>query len=666
MKPNHYYLLAATVLIIGFPHALNVPIWATVAASVFIIWRLGSEANLLPKPNRWIVSSLVILISGAVFFDFRTFLDQEAGATLLLMLAALKLLEAKNYRDFMITLVLGIYLLMARLLFSQSLGSTLHLFLSILIILVTLFQVHFEERNQKSQLTSFKSASKLLLLTIPIIALFFLFFPRFNINLWRLNRKTVTSVGFSDKLEPGNIAQLVQSDETAFRVEFPQRIKLAPEESYWRGAILWTSNGMSWEKADPRPHHMINKSVLGRKIHTVTLEPHFNKWLFGLDVPVKMERNPTADFRIHTRAGNIYASSINLNHRIQYSVKSRPDHPDRRLNKMNRKVYTQHPTPSAKIVKLVESWKRQTNNDLELANIAMDYFANNDFSYTLTPGALKTRQIDEFLFEKKKGFCEHYAAVFATLLRMAGLPTRVVIGFHGGVKNDFGDYYIVKNRDAHAWSEVFLEGSGWTRFDPTSKVAPLRMLLGGQEYFSLDENQLANNDSRQLDQNDFLKKSGFDVIIQESSLFFDSVANRWNNFLLNYNFEFQKFLLEQLGFRGLNRGILIFIVSAIACLFILFLLYLQSKRFIAKDKLSSIIHKLNSKLEKAGVERSPTDGPLTLYKKSMTLTQKQPDLDDIFLKVIQLRYGDHSPSPDDLHHLEKQIKKLNLSQKKTA
>jgi hypothetical protein len=168
---------------------------------------------------------------------------------------------------------------------------------------------------------------------------------------------------------------------------------------------------------------------------------------------------------------------------------------------------------------LVEGWRREAAGPEEIVQAALRYFATEGFQYTLEPGTyLGPTALEDFLLRRRTGFCEHFSAAFATLMRLAGVPSRIVMGYLGGEYSERGGYMIVRQSDAHAWTEVWLEGSGWTRVDPTVSAAPARGDLDLESYLLGDVEALER-----------FRSSYWGRGLQQFRLFWDHLNFQWYN-----------------------------------------------------------------------------------------------------------------------------------------
>ncbi|MEJ2426095.1 MAG: DUF3488 and transglutaminase-like domain-containing protein, partial [Candidatus Thiodiazotropha sp.] len=269
---------------------------------------------------------------------------------------------------------------------------------------------------------------------------------------------------------PGMISELATSEEVAFRVQF-DGMPPAPELRYWRGLVIWDTDGFSWFNQTGSPFWKQTQDTDTPLIHyEVFLEVHQQPWLYSLDLPLNSPPQAvlTGDRQLLTRRS--------VNHPINYRLVSSTDQHDHRITpNLRQRALTLPENVTQREIDLAMKWKQSAGSDVELVQNALDHFHNQPFVYTLTPPLYPENPIDEFLFDGREGFCEHYATAFTQLMRLAGIPSRLILGYQGGEYNELGDYFIIRQSDAHAWSEVWLEGRGWIRVDPTAAVAPERI-----------------------------------------------------------------------------------------------------------------------------------------------------------------------------------------------
>ena len=615
--------LALMLLLAAGPHLLRLPLPATLAWFLVVGWRLHLGLHQRPLPRGWTRLLLLLLASVALLAQFGTLFGREAGAALLVLLLGLKFLELKGPRDVSLLVFLAYFLLSVQLLFSQSMPSALYLLVAALVI--TAVWVEFSDPAGDRPLDrSLRLAGTLLLQALPLMLILFLLFPRIPGPLWNLPRDAHSGVtGLSNEMEPGRISALAMSGAVAFRVAFDGDIP-APAQRYWRGPVFEQTDGRRWTPAatgnepagfTPRP--------LGPGLRQwITLEAHGERSLLALDRPT----SSPADARLQADYQLLAARPVR--ERLRYEVISHPrfeaaDPDPARLERTR-----QLPAgTSARVRALAERWRVESRAPAQVIELALRHFNEQPFVYTLNPPLLRRDPVDEFLFETRRGFCEHYAAAFTILMRAAGLPARVVTGYLGGEVNTLDRYLMVRQSDAHAWVEVWLEGEGWRRVDPTAAVAPERIERG--------------IDPRPLREGEAL---GFRVPGQLAwlRLYQDALNHRWNQWVLGYGTERQREFLRGLGFPdlswpGLVRVLAIALLVVLALLALL-ILYRPGPR---ADPVQRLYDRFCHRLARHGVPRRPQEGPLDFATRaSRCLPELAQDIDAITRDYIRLRYRD--------------------------
>jgi len=650
------------ILIVGLnviPHTMTIPPWITASVASFLLWSALHLYKGWILPPRWLRAILVVTGVLGVFAEWGTILGAEPASALLVYLAGLKMTESTQYRDAMLVIFTSYFLLMAHLLASQSLPSTIFMVIDVLIITALMFQLH--KRDRRASMRSLKPAFKLLLVALPVCVFLFVVFPRFSAGFWRLNPPPAAQTGFSDNLNPGDVQQLVQSDETAFRATFPPNAALSQDDLYWRGAVLHVAEGgLRWTRQGlvlPPERNLGSRNTRSDSSstapvtagvsfsHEIILEPRFRRWLFGLDVPRFIEfDDPRRNSQVIRRHGSVFETQRDLAVRVLYNVVSNSNPPIQAMSRFERDSYLQVPDDiSPQVLELVESLKsKSTGTAQSFSRQVLDHFAKTGFVYTRQPGGLDEEPLRQFLFETKQGFCEHYAAAYALLMRLAGFPARVVVGFHGGTYNALGGYYLIRNLDAHAWTEIWNEDrSSWIRVDPTAVVAPMRIRLGG-EFNLLDPNQLNSNLTPEMLRSG-IHRNLVARWMARSMMAFDAASMRWTNFLLRYDFEFQRDLIKRLGLSGETRWVFFFWLTAGLIGFLLIIHLALRHRAKREDFLLASYHRFNEQVEKLGVRRRPQEGPLEyLNRLSAQFPEERPEIEALLNEFIDLRYGPNS------------------------
>lgn len=631
------------------PHCFDLPAWLIIIAAIFIIWSILNIYRNVKLPSVLFRNILVGISAGFIYMNYKTILGPDPAAALFVIVAAVKLVDFTKYRDGMIEILLCYFLLLTHLLHSQSLGTTLFFTIDVLIITTLMHQLHKNDRRQSMR--TFLPSLKMLFLAMPIWIFLFLVFPRFSASLMHM-KAAQGAVGFSSNLNPGSIGQLMQSDETAFRVKFDRAVR--NDDMYFRGAILSDSEGLSWKKSPIDDRVEAKMTVSSGKQNSqyrltkqeIVIEPNFQKSLFTLDFPVAVSGNDNAT--VVKKEGDIYELKEPLRNRGLYTVES-SNLNNEILRPQDRDSYLQVPKVSQKVTDLALELSKGATTTQQKVSRVMSYFSNQKFFYSLEPGQMKGDALTSFLFEKKVGFCEHYAATLSTLMRLMGVPSRVVIGFQGGKFNEITEYYVVKTADAHAWSEVWSnEENRWLRVDPTIVVAPVRIAYGA-EALRLGLSQISLIES----QNSISTKIS-------TSIFFaiDAVTTKWNNFLLKYDFAYQNKLLEGLGFSKSSRMTLfILLFAGLAALTAALKMYFGSQK-TKVDPVLRLYHQFCRKLDLLGVTRDRTEGPAHLLARATEqIPARSEAIKHILKNFIAIRYLSQSRS-SDIKTLRQMIRKF--------
>ncbi len=651
-----FCLLLATVY-----HISHIPVWATAAIFIIAGWRIKAVKEGYPIPSRLVRYALTAAAIVAVLATYRSYLGRDPGITTVILLSALKLLEIKSQRDFMFVIFLCYFLVLGNFLYTQSIPILL--FMAAAVILITAATIRLNRQgNDPVDISSLlKAAAKLFLLSLPLMAILFFLFPRSHGPLWNLPQDADGKYrsGFSDSIYPGQIAQLAQSTIPAFRVSFPDRDMPQQKDLYFRGAVLWFTNGQGWFQGILPSDRPTEIPPSGGAIirQDITLEPHFQRWLFTLDMPIVP---PPWSRQL---PGRIFHTWRIVERYLNYEVVSQLDYRDNEpLDDNFRRWSLQLPRDlSKRIEDLALSWREQAEADGEIVQAGLDYFKNNSFVYTLKPGILDQQQpFDDFLFNKRKGFCEHYAGAFAMLMRAAGVPTRLVTGYQGGVYNPVGKYLVVRQSEAHAWCEVWLEDSGWQRVDPTAVIAPERIEYGidvSASISSLDSGDGSRSDAVRR----ALSKNFFKRLIQTLEQYWDTIDTKWNLWIMSYDFYQQRSFLRNLGIDE-HDGLAVFAVIVILVSFLLFLIsYLVRRKSAISEPLLEIYRQFCNKLARAGLQRFSWEGPLDFEQRAV---QEFPgsfrEIRQATQLFIELRYGRKRVDERQLKLLKKYISKIKL------
>lgn len=474
--PTLLRLLGLLALVLA-PHVTHLPPWITAGALAIIGWRGWAAMRHARLPPRWLRTALAFGAFGGVYASYGHISGQTAGVALLSAMAALKLTELQSRRDVMFLVFLMYFTLITHFLFSQALWTIAYLLLCAWLTTALLVEVSHAGGALPVRV-SLRLGGTLVAQALPLMVVIFVLFPRIPGPLWGIPADAgAARSGLSDAMSPGDIAHLIESDALAFRVRF-----LSPpppmRDRYWRGPVFDSFDGRRWSEGwQPERTPSVTVETQGLPVvYELTLEASNQPWLIALEMPPGGDVPPDARL---TPLG-LLRTREPLRDRRMYTLRAYPQHRlqpvlDARQRDRNLRL-PMAANPRARA--LAQSWVQQGLHDRQLVDRALQMFRDDEFVYTLQPPALGSDPVDEFLYSTKKGFCEHYASAFTVLMRAAGLPARIVTGYQGGERNAVGDYYVIRQSDAHAWSEVWLDGEGWVRVDPTAAVAPERVEAG--------------------------------------------------------------------------------------------------------------------------------------------------------------------------------------------
>ena len=601
---------------------------------------------------------LVTIAFAAVFVSYGAVRSVEAGISLLVVLMSLKILEAHTAREFRVMVLIGWMLCSCGFFLSQDLATALGLLLAFVLLVVALIEFH-RGTSPGMVWPPVRTTCKLLLQALPLVVLFFLLFPRVNTGLrFELRFLRSPNIGFSDRLSPGSIAALTNSSEIAFRAEFPGSSTRPTGPMYWRGVVMWDCNGMDW-RAPYAPssksptstpdfadnHGLSVQSPKAKEIQQrITLPPNGARWMFALDHPIKPV--PGA---ILARGDYLYGVQPNRKTR-RYDVVS-SEFRGNEITAKERAEALEVPASITPAVRdLAESWAVQNRDARGVVSNALQFFRTQGFAYSLTPG--EYNDLDEFLFRRRVGFCEHYAASFATLMRLAGVPARVVVGYLGGEYNDLGHFVLVRQADAHAWCEVWLPENGWTRVDPTSAVAPGRANLDLTSFLEtrLASEQIETSRSALLAQ---LLRSG---VITNIRFLWQTLSYEWDTRLLAFDADVQDIFLTSTGIA--NRGmafLLVEILLIVIALLAIYFAWMQLRSRSRVDRVKVLYEYFCRKTARLGVRRDPCEGPLAFARRAaQTLPNESNRIQRIADTYVLLRYAPQ-PSSGLLDRFAKEV-----------
>jgi transglutaminase-like putative cysteine protease len=537
---NALVWIIITQFVLLFPHMPRIPLWVVLIYLFSALWRSMVYQGRWSFPGNSVKGVLALACVAGVAYYFKTLLILEAWVALLLSVFALKLIESVERKDAYLLVFVGYFVGITVFLFDQGMLTTLYMLLAVWVTTTALVALHQPGEDAFTR-TTMRKSGVMLAQAFPLMLVLFFIFPRIG-PLWSMPLKSnAAKTGVSDFMSPGDISNLSQSDDVAFRVQFEGE---APSRSqlYWRGLVFSRLTGKTWRSlrwletpaGERRPQR---PPLEGESIaYSIIMEPTQQNWLYSIRYARALDVGVTAtnDFRL--------TSPTQVQDQRRYRVRSWLQAPlETELSDWRRQIETALPlygNPRAR--QLAQQLYADVQGDpLRLVQAILQMFRQQEFYYTLNPPLLGNNSFDDFLFDTRRGFCEHYAATLAFMLRSVGIPSRVIAGYQGGEINPVNDTVVVHQFDAHAWNEVWVEGRGWLRVDPTAAIAPDRIEYGLEAALFGEGSFLANLPLSPLRYRNI-------AWINLLRLRLDAVNYSWQLFVLNYDSNRQYQVLEDL------------------------------------------------------------------------------------------------------------------------
>jgi len=651
------------------------PWWMPVPLVVLAAWRLwpawrGREA---PAVGRQVKYALLLLMTGMLWLSGRLGLGLDGAGAMFIVLLWSKLLELHGARDLQRTCAIALFLVSANLLISQSLAQCLFAALTTLTLLSVLVQRQLAGRSRSNYRDADPSATwrrswrlcaVLALQAAPFTVVLFLCVPRPSL-FEGLDRHNARS-GLVDHLEPGSIAHLALDHGLAFRATFLGTTLPAPQDEYWRGLVLWSTDGEAWgrhlgaqQNEPPREFRQLQASGTSLT-YEITIEPHDQPWIYTLDCPRTV--NPSELYQYEQQVGFVWASKDPIGSTRIYTATSvlgpasdQPRHPgidylsigdggerDPRLTALAQDLLAQ---------------SRGPDGDVDPARAVartLDWFRRMNFVYTLDPGAMGPHANETFLFERRQGFCEHYASAFCLLMRLIGVPSRVVVGFLGGEINPIGGFVDVRNSNAHAWSEVWIPAEGWRRVDASTVVPQLDQAgnpVPPDEHF--DTAALAASGHH-----------WWSASLLAVSNRWDYVEAQWDRWALAYDQDSLAALMSflHLGALGLAAPLLVLLVLIIPGLALV--ARIMRRRRFGRDAATRLWGRLSARLGRQGLVRDPAEGLSRFSARAAEAYPEQAErLQRFAADHALLHYGPALPAAEHrqvLQRLRRELRQLRF------
>ncbi len=514
-------------------------------------------------------------------------IGRDTACAVLAGMLALKPSETVSLRDGRSLVGFALFAPFATFLLDQGPASLAFALIAVLIALLALQQLAADEAEVRTQSgahwwSASRGVLKLVALGLPLALAAFWLFPRLSSPLWGMPERAVARPGLSDTMTPGGWLDLMNDDTPAARVQF---FGAAPsqDQMYWRGPVLWDFDGRTWQQAkwlQRVPAAPIQASGAGWD-YQIELEPTDRRQLIALDLPTQVPDGAfvAIDFSVSSRES--------LNNVTRWRMRSAaPAAAEPKLPVMLRQRALDLPADfNPRTVAMGRQWRREAGSDADgAADTAIAERAlamiRRDFAYTLDVPLAGRNEVDDFLFDRKQGYCEHFSSAFVVLMRAAGIPARVVTGYAGGYRNPIGNYWLVLRSDAHAWAEVWLPRRGWVRVDPTAAVAPERVF-----------DTLADRQPGRI--------GAFDGLVPMFNAS-DWLRRGWNDFVLGFNAQRQQQMLGMAGLDRIGSRGLVLLFAIIAALALAWMAWLIARGEREKDPLLRVWHRLGQRYARQG------------------------------------------------------------------
>ena len=654
-----WILLAVAVVLL--PQSVRMPAWISIVAAVCIVWRILIFTGKLNYPSRWMRVLVVLFTLVVSISQMRSMgIGLDSAAALLALGFVFKLIEMKQKRDIYIVISLCFVMIMVAFLYSQSILATAYSLLAVVVILGAMIALNRSINVSDNWGTSI-FAGKILLQAMPLAIVLFYVFPRIA-PLWAVPIQSGSaSTGVSDEMSPGDISSLGRSGDLAFRVKFETVDAPAHESLYWRGLVLTDFDGETWRRESRRSAFSIAPARADQQLqwdgrtskagspvdYNIILEPTQRPWVYGLHLAEAIDGD-----LFQSRNFELFNNGL-VTQRLSYDLRSylQNDTDLVLTDRVRRQTLELPNNGNGQSREFARQLRSSVSSDRDYVMAVLNHFSQNEYFYTLNPALLGGNRIDDFLFDTREGFCEHYSSTFSYLMRAAGIPSRVVIGYQGAELNPFENYMMVYQYNAHAWNEVWLEGEGWVRFDPTAAVSPDRVRLGV-------EAALMDDPAFRLES--LFSSSGLGGInwINSFRLRIDALEYRWNTQVVNYDEDVQFELFEKI-FGQVTEQKILFLLFGLATAVVLGVAF-SVIRFEPRSKrgpVVSLYNKISKDLEKIGLGRIKGEGPITYRDRVIAA---RPDLRGSMTQVtrlyVEISYQHRQVQEPDILSQAKRIK----------
>jgi protein-glutamine gamma-glutamyltransferase len=643
LSTHHLQWLLVSLGIVLALHVTHLPPWVIIISASFGVWRYLLDKKHWALPKIRVLIPMTIIICLALLLSFAGSFGRDASISLLVLMCAMKLLETKTLRDYMLIIALAYFLIGSTFIFNQGINTFLASFVPLMLLTATLIQASLPQTLRATFVL--KLAGKMLLQAIPLMLVLFILFPRLPGPIWGMSKDAYSGMtGLNDQIALGDVGKLTRNSSVAFRVQFNGDIP-SSNQLYWRGPVLWHHNKNKWltnDQPNLKPESLITH---GSAIdYTITLEPHNRLWLLMLDMPTSLPDFATLrhDYTAVAKAPIRTRTRYQVSSHSQYTLGQTLDAQERKM------ALSINPKDNPQTIKLARGWSNLPPE--QIVGNALRLFNQQPFTYTLNPPPLYKHAVDDFLFKTQKGFCEHYASSFVYLMRAAGVPARIITGYQGGELNPNGNYLIVRQSDAHAWSEVWLQDKGWLRVDPTAAVAPDRIEKGIEEAIA------------ELDELPMMVRGDYRWI-KNAYLNWDNININWNQWVLGYDNQRQLDFLKKLSGKDLtlNDIAMAMITAILLAIFITAALVLR-KQSTQYNQIERLYAQYLKKLKLIGLQPAVGEGALSFAQRAaLTLPEQAALILEIAALYNQLTFSQQEKPELVLEYLKDRIQTFKSS-----
>ena len=613
-------VLLLAVAVVVAPHFEHLPLWSTVAIGVLWVWRAWLTQTLAPAPGRTLMAVLLAAGTAAVWLEHGTLFGRDASVNFLLVLVGLKVLEMRAHRDVLVIVFLSLFVLQTQFLFDQGMLTALIMFAAVGMLFFVLLSVNLPE-GDISFSGKMRYLTRIFLLAAPLaLALFFLF-PRLSAPMWRVaGGQPQSGTGLSGSMSPGSISQLLRNDAVALRARFDDRVP-AQRDLYWRGPVFGAFDGRTWTAvpaqqlpAVPDVHLQAGSAV----DYTVTLEPTLRRELLALELAITVDSAPGAGLATRLTPTLELQTATPIVSRLRYRARSYlaygagPTLADASLAPWLQLPEAGNPQTrqwaeriKAEVIAAAPA-ERGGALDQRLVDAVLMQFRRLPFRYNINAPVLGVDPVDEFLFRTRVGYCEHYASSFVVLMRAMGVPARVITGYQGGEVNPVDGYLTVRQSDAHAWAEVWIDHHGWQRVDPTAVIAPERV-------------EQTLRDRRARGQAGGADSEGWLTTLRLDG---EALQNAWNQWFLSYSADRQRALMGWIGLHPTMENVTAVAIATITLL-LAALAALSLRRHAHHEPAAELVAQLRRKLARNGIAVPATMGLQDMERHLATVLHPQ-------------------------------------------